>query len=86
MRGELTASMSLSGTWDGPGVRRGRGDVIVTGKELYHLPLLVGVVPGDQPPGPADLRRRSKSGKAARYSVEGQSALTPSTSIREAKT
>lgn len=42
--GELTASLALEGAWGDAKVRRGRGDVVVAGKQLYRIPLLLGVL------------------------------------------
>jgi len=42
--GELTASLTLEGAWGDARVRRGRGDVVVAGKQLYRIPLLLGVL------------------------------------------
>jgi hypothetical protein len=44
IRGALTASLSLEGKWDDPSARRGRGDVVVAGKQLYHIPLMLGLL------------------------------------------
>jgi hypothetical protein len=44
MRGELTASLALEGAWGDARVRRGRGDVVIVGKELYRVPLVLGVL------------------------------------------
>jgi hypothetical protein len=68
LKGELTASLSLEGTWDDSGPRRGRGDVIVTGKELYHLPLMLGLFQVTNMALP--IATPFKTG-TARYSVEG---------------
>jgi len=42
--GEVTASLALEGAWGDARVRRGRGDVVVAGKQLYRIPLLLGVL------------------------------------------
>jgi hypothetical protein len=42
--GELTASLALEGAFGDPQVRRGRGDVVVAGKQLYKIPLVLGVL------------------------------------------
>jgi hypothetical protein len=42
--GDLTASLSLEGAWGDPKARRGRGDVVVAGKQLYRIPLVLGVL------------------------------------------
>ena len=44
IRGELTASLALEGKWDDPSARRGRGDVVVAGKQLYRIPLMLGLL------------------------------------------
>ncbi|HEY2589785.1 MAG TPA: hypothetical protein VGI81_28840 [Tepidisphaeraceae bacterium] len=44
IRGELTASLALEGKWDDPAARRGRGDVVVAGKQLYRIPLMLGLM------------------------------------------
>lgn len=41
--GRLTASVALEGAWDDPRSRRGRGDVLVEGREMYRIPLLLGL-------------------------------------------
>ncbi|HEX8911450.1 MAG TPA: hypothetical protein VF796_03750, partial [Humisphaera sp.] len=42
--GLVTASLALEGTFNKPASRRGRGDVVVTGKELYRIPVLLGLL------------------------------------------
>jgi hypothetical protein len=42
IEGRLTASLALEGKWDDASTRRGRGDVIVEGKEMYRVPVLFG--------------------------------------------
>lgn len=44
IRGELTASLSLEGKWGDASARRGRGDVVVAGKQLYRIPLMLGLM------------------------------------------
>jgi hypothetical protein len=44
IQGDLTASLSLEGAWGDPSSRRGRGDVLVTGKEMYQIPLILGLL------------------------------------------
>jgi hypothetical protein len=44
IRGLVSASVALQGEWADPSTRRGRGDVLVTGKELYQIPLLLGIL------------------------------------------
>jgi hypothetical protein len=43
LRGQLSASLALQGEWSDASTRRGRGDVLVTGKKMYQIPLLLGL-------------------------------------------
>ena len=68
IRGELTASLALEGKWDDPSARRGRGDVVVAGKQLYRIPLMLGLLQVTNlslPVGQPFTRG------TARYNVEG---------------
>jgi hypothetical protein len=42
--GRLTASLQLEGRWDDPATRRGRGDVIVEGRDMYRVPVMFGLM------------------------------------------
>lgn len=44
IRGELTASLALEGAWGEVAQRRGRGDVVVGGRQLYQIPLMLGLL------------------------------------------
>ena len=44
IRGKLTASLTLEGAWGERRQRRGRGDVVVAGKQLYKIPLMLGLL------------------------------------------
>jgi hypothetical protein len=44
IQGSVTASLSLEGTWNDPTSRKGRGDVLVEGKQLYRIPLVLGLL------------------------------------------
>jgi hypothetical protein len=44
IRGEMSASLALQGEWADPASRRGRGDVLVSGKEMYQIPLMLGLL------------------------------------------
>jgi hypothetical protein len=44
IRGLLSASVALEGSWDDPSSRRGRGDVQVTGRQLYRIPVVLGLL------------------------------------------
>lgn len=44
VKGQLNASLSLEGEWAVPASRRGRGDVEVSGQEMYKIPLVLGLL------------------------------------------
>ncbi len=44
IKGRLTASLQLGGTWDDPASRRGHGDVSVVGDRLYNIPVMLGLM------------------------------------------
>jgi hypothetical protein len=44
IHGQLTASLALEGSWDDPATRRGRGDVAVSGRDMYQIPLMLGLL------------------------------------------
>jgi hypothetical protein len=44
IRGLVSASLALQGEWTNPATRRGRGDVLVSGKQMYQIPLLLGLL------------------------------------------
>jgi len=44
IKGQLNASLSMEGAWDDPRTRRGRGDVTVAGKDMYRIPLVLGLL------------------------------------------
>ena len=67
--GKLSGSLTMEGRWDDPSRRRGRGDVLVEGRDMYHVPVVFGLMqianlslPSDSP-----LRRAG-----LRYSIDGQ--------------
>jgi AsmA-like C-terminal region len=69
IRGQLSASLALEGDWSDPSVRRGRGDVLVTGKSMYQIPLVLGLFEVTN----LSLPNTSPFNEAtARYAVEGQ--------------
>ena len=43
LQGSLTASLEIEGAWDDPNSRRGRGDVVVEGRDMYRIPMLLGL-------------------------------------------
>jgi hypothetical protein len=44
VKGKLTASLSLEGSWGDGSQRRGRGDVLVSGRDMYRIPLVLGLL------------------------------------------
>ena len=44
IRGRLSASLDMQGDWGDPASRRGRGDVLVAGRDMYQIPLLLGLL------------------------------------------
>jgi hypothetical protein len=44
IHGRLSASLDLQGDWADPASRRGRGDVLVAGRDMYQIPLLLGLM------------------------------------------
>lgn len=44
LTGELSASLALEGDWTNAHSRRGRGDVAVNGREMYKIPLVLGLL------------------------------------------
>jgi hypothetical protein len=44
LKGQLSASLDLEGNWDDPASRRGRGDVLVNGKNMYRIPVVLGLL------------------------------------------
>jgi hypothetical protein len=67
--GQLTASLALEGAWGDASIRRGRGDVVVTGKDLYRIPLIMGLLQVTNLSLPIAMPFKTGT---ARYSVDGQ--------------
>ncbi len=44
IRGQVSASLAMEGNWADPASRRGRGDVTASGKEMYRIPLMLGLL------------------------------------------
>ena len=68
LSGELSASLALEGDWSDPRSRRGRGDVAVTGKEMYKIPLVLGLLQVTNLSLPISAPFNQGS---ARYNVDG---------------
>jgi hypothetical protein len=69
IHGQLTASGALEGSWNDPSSRRGRGDVTVAGRDMYHIPLMLGLMQLTNLSLP--ISSPFSEGNA-RYSVDGQ--------------
>jgi hypothetical protein len=44
LSGRLTASLNLGGAWGKPESRQGRGDVEMHGRQMYRIPLILGLL------------------------------------------
>ncbi|HMB95148.1 MAG TPA: hypothetical protein VKK61_03835, partial [Tepidisphaeraceae bacterium] len=69
IQGQLSASFALEGTVDQPASRRGRGDVVVIGHDMYHIPLMLGLMQITNLALPISSPFTEAS---ARYSIDGQ--------------
>ncbi len=68
IRGQASVSLALQGDWADPTTRKGRGDVTVAGKEMYQIPLLLGLLEVTNLSLPT---RTPFTEGTARYLVEG---------------
>jgi hypothetical protein len=79
LSGRLTASLALAGEWSAPNSRRGRGNVDVEGKEMYRIPLVLGLLQITN----LALPLTSPFNQAtANYSVDGQRVTFEGISLR----
>ena len=69
IKGQLDASLALEGAWADPTTRRGRGDVKVAGRDMYKIPLVLGLLQITNLALPISSPFNEAT---ARYSVEGQ--------------
>jgi len=69
MQGQLNASLSLEGSWGNAAQRRGRGDVMVTGRDMYRIPLVLGLLQVTNLALPISSPFNEAT---ARYSVDGE--------------
>ena len=67
--GTLDASLAMEGRWDDNRTRRGRGDVLVQGREMAKVPMVFGLM---QIANLAVPNREPIRQAAMRYTVEGQ--------------
>ncbi len=77
--GRLTASLSMEGKWSDASASRGRGDVLVEGKQMYRVPILFGLMqmanlslPFESPIQQAGIR----------YNIDGQTLQLETMDLR----
>jgi len=79
LSGEVSASYDMEGGWTDTKTRRGRGDVVVTGKEMYKIPLVLGLLQITN----LSLPLTSPFTNAgARYTVDGNAVTFESIELR----
>lgn len=69
LNGQLSASLAIEGSWTDSANRRGRGDVTVTGKQMYQIPVLLGLLEITNLSLPVSNPFNEGT---ARYSIEGK--------------
>jgi hypothetical protein len=69
IHGNLAASLAVEGNYNDPGSRQGRGDVEVTGSDMYHIPLVLGLLQITNLALPITSPFNEAT---ARYSIQGQ--------------
>lgn len=79
LQGQVSASLDLEGRWDDPNSRRGRGDVSASGKNMYRIPVVLGLLQVAN----LSLPISSPFTEAgARYMVQGQTVTFENISLR----
>jgi hypothetical protein len=79
VKGQVSASVALEGNWSDPNSRRGRGDVSVTGQDMYKIPIVLGLLQITN----LSLPITSPFNEAnCRYSVDGQRVSFESIELR----
>jgi hypothetical protein len=79
VKGQLTASLALEGAWGALSERRGRGDVVASGRGMYKVPLVLGLMQVTNLSVPLS---GPFSEATARYSVEGQKIFFDNIALR----
>jgi len=72
LKGRLTASLQLGGTWNDPSSRRGHGDISVFGERMYNIPVMLGLM---QITNLALPLHSPFSQISTRYTLEGQKVV-----------
>jgi hypothetical protein len=79
IKGQLSASVALEGNWSDPNSRRGRGDVNVSGQQMYKIPVILGLLQITNLSLP--ITSPFNEGNC-RYSVDGQRVTFESIELR----
>lgn len=79
VKGQLTASLALEGAWGALSERRGRGDVVASGRGMYRVPLVLGLMQVTNLSVPLSGPFNEAT---ARYSVEGQKIIFENMELR----
>ena len=79
LEGRLSASLALEGVVDDANSRRGRGDVLVSGDNMYQLPLVLGLLQITNLALPVNTPMKEAT---ARYTVDGQRINFDAISLR----
>jgi hypothetical protein len=79
VRGLMSGSLALEGVFDSPSSRRGRGDVVVNGQQLYKIPLILGLL---QVTNLALPITSPFSDATCRYSVDGSKVTFENIELR----
>jgi len=79
LRGQVNASLALEGACSDSSTRRGRGDVTVSGSELYQVPLILGLLRVTNLALPISSPFNEAT---ARYSVDGNKVTFESIELR----
>ena len=79
IKGQLTASLALEGAWGALSERRGRGDVVASGRGMMRVPLLLGLMQVTNLSVPLSGPFNDAT---SRFSVEGQKTVFDSIELR----
>ena len=79
VKGQLTASLSLEGAWGALSERRGRGDVVASGRGMMRVPLVLGLMQVTNLSVPLSGPFNEAT---SRFSVEGQKIVFENIDLR----
>lgn len=79
MKGRLSASLAMEGSWSDINNRRGRGDIQVQGEQLYRIPVVLGLLQITNLSLPI---KSPFTDASTAYSIEGQRVTFESISLR----